>query len=210
MIHPDTEIRFVNPQIGFGVFATRDIPKGTITWARDPLDLAFTDAEVERLGPLYRATLDKYSFVDGIGEHVLCWDIARYLNHSCNAACLAAGYGFELAVRDIAAGEELCDDYGTLNLLESFECLCNHPECRGTVGPQDFERYADLWDEKLRSAFGLIQELAQPLMPLVAPHEKAAIGAGIADPAKIASCRAHFWNGQSVRRRKKVPWPRRA
>lgn len=200
----------MNERIGFGVFATRPLPKGTITWARDPLDLAFTDAEVERLGPLYRATLDKYSFVDGVGEHVLCWDIARYLNHSCEAACLAAGYGFELAVRDIAVGEELCDDYGTLNLLAPFECLCDSPDCRGMVGPEDAERYADLWDEKVRAAFALIHGLPQPLMPLVPPHEKAAITAGLADPAKIASCREHFWHGQPVRQRKRVRWPRRA
>lgn len=31
VIHPDTELRFVNPDIGYGVFATRFIPKGSIT-----------------------------------------------------------------------------------------------------------------------------------------------------------------------------------
>ena len=32
MIHPDTELRFISPEIGFGVFATKLIPQGTITW----------------------------------------------------------------------------------------------------------------------------------------------------------------------------------
>ena len=38
MIHPDTELRYVNDAIGYGVFATRHIPCGTITWVRDHLD----------------------------------------------------------------------------------------------------------------------------------------------------------------------------
>ena len=38
MIHPDTELRFINREIGFGVVATRLIRRGTIIWVRDELD----------------------------------------------------------------------------------------------------------------------------------------------------------------------------
>src|SRR5262245_44992186 len=116
MMHPSTELRFVDDQIGYGVFATRPIPRGTITWTRDELDRRFTRQDIDAMSPLYRAILDKYTFVDARGEHVLCWDIARFVNHSCDATCLAPGYEFEIAVRDIAAGEELTDDYGSLNI----------------------------------------------------------------------------------------------
>ncbi|MHC5084588.1 MAG: SET domain-containing protein, partial [Planctomycetota bacterium] len=34
MIHPDTELRKVNETIGYGVFATRHIPKGTILYVK--------------------------------------------------------------------------------------------------------------------------------------------------------------------------------
>ena len=52
MIHPDTELRFANPQIGLGVFATRFlIPKGTITWVRDQLDQALPPAAIAQLPP---------------------------------------------------------------------------------------------------------------------------------------------------------------
>jgi hypothetical protein len=37
MIHPWTELRFINDSIGYGVFATQFIPKGTIVWALDDL-----------------------------------------------------------------------------------------------------------------------------------------------------------------------------
>ena len=38
MLHPHTELRFVSPEIGYGIFATAFIPKGTITWVKDELD----------------------------------------------------------------------------------------------------------------------------------------------------------------------------
>ena len=49
MVHPHTEIRFVNDIIGWGVFASRFIPKGTIIWALDPLDQRFTPEQVATL-----------------------------------------------------------------------------------------------------------------------------------------------------------------
>ena len=96
MIHPDTELRLVDERIGYGVFATRRIPAGTITWIRDALDRGFTRQAIDAMEPAYRAILDKYTFVDAIGEHVLCWDIARFVNHSCDPTCLAPGYDFEV------------------------------------------------------------------------------------------------------------------
>ena len=74
MIHPDTELRFVNPLIGYGVFATRPIPRGTITWVRDRLDQAFTPAQIEQLPPAYHDIVLKYSFIDGNAKFVLCWE----------------------------------------------------------------------------------------------------------------------------------------
>jgi hypothetical protein len=94
VIHPDTELRFVNPDIGYGVFATRLIPRGAITWVRDRLDQAFTPAAVERLPAPYHDIVLKYSFIDAHGRFVLCWDHARYVNHSCDPTCLSAGYDF--------------------------------------------------------------------------------------------------------------------
>ena len=120
MIHPDTELKFVSDEIGYGLFATRRIPRGTITWVRDDFDMAFTHAEVERMSPTYRAIVDKYTFIDARGLYLLCWDLARFVNHACDATCLSAGYDFEIAVRDIEAGEQITDDYGTLNLQHEF------------------------------------------------------------------------------------------
>jgi uncharacterized protein len=183
MIHPTTELRFINETIGYGVFATRFIPRGTITWVRDRLDQTFTPQQILDFGEPYRAILDKYSFRDSRGHSILCWDIARYVNHSCDANCLSAGYDFEIAVVDIDAGEELTDDYGSLNLQTPFNCACSTAECRGQILPEDFLRFTKTWDKRVESVFSLIQRLEQPLWPLV--KEKEAIASAIADPLQF-------------------------
>src|SRR5262244_401942 len=156
MLHPHTELRFINEQIGYGVVATHFIPRGTVTWVRDDFDQTFSLAQVEHMAQLYRDIVAKYCFVDSRGDFVLCWDLARYMNHSCDSSCRSAGYDFELAVRDIHPGEELTDDYGTLNLNEDFMCRCGSGECRRVIMPNDPLKYADVWDAEVAEAFPLI------------------------------------------------------
>jgi hypothetical protein len=187
MIHPFTELRHVNCVIGHGVFATQFIPKGTVTWVGDELDTRFTAAQVAALNPLYHETIEKYTFTDGRGTLVLCWDHARYMNHSCDANCLSAGYEFEIAVRDIAPGEELTDDYGTLNLSEPFACACGSASCRKEVLPSDLENYAEAWDELVQGAFKYIARVPQPLWPLL--KEKAEVELALANPKNLRSIR---------------------
>jgi len=191
MLHPHTELRFINPQIGYGVVATRPIPRGAITWARDDLDQVFPAAQVMGMTPLYRDLMAKYAFVDGKGDFVLCWDLARYMNHSCDPCCISTGYEFELAVRDIQPGEELTDDYGSLNLEYDLTCLCDSAKCRKVLRQGDFLRYADGWDHLIAASFRLISAVPQPLWPFV--KNKDAVQAALVGRTPIASCREnHF------------------
>jgi hypothetical protein len=77
MLHPHTELRFINPQVGYGVVATRFIPRGTIVWALDDFDRAFSPAEVARMPRFYCTILAKYAYADTSGDYILCWDLAR-------------------------------------------------------------------------------------------------------------------------------------
>lgn len=167
MIHPATELRFVNDTIGYGVFATAFIPAGTITWVRDDLDQTFTRKQADALPSEFHPILDKFTFTDGAGLLVLCWDHARFMNHSCEATCLTAGNDFEIAVRDIQPGEELTDDYGTLNLHEDFTCCCESPRCRRIIRPDDLVRYAAVWDAAVEPLLGRLRLLPQPLWPFL-------------------------------------------
>src|SRR4029077_11071618 len=64
VIHPDSELRFINPVIGYGLFATSLIRKGTLTWVRDDLDQIVSPNLQDSLPPLLAAQLHKYSYVE--------------------------------------------------------------------------------------------------------------------------------------------------
>ena len=167
MIHPDTELQFINDKIGYGVVATKLIPKGTITWALDKLDRIFSPDEVRKLDPLYQAVLDKYTYRNSEGNHILCWDNARFVNHSSKSNCLTTAYEFEIAIRDIYPGEELTDDYGYLNIQEPFEVLPEEGTDRIVVYPDDLLRYYNIWDENLLSSFPDLVHVNQPLFQIL-------------------------------------------
>ena len=180
MIHPDTELRFINSEIGFGVVATRLIPKGTITWVFDSLDQTFSPAQIRALHPQQKVFLEKYCYRDHLGDYVLCGDHARFVNHSFRSSCLSTAYNCELAVRDIQPGEELTDDYGYLNLEAPFDCVPEPGSPRTQVLPDDLLRYHADWDTQLRAAFQHVAALPQPLLPLLEPAHRAQVR-GVAD-----------------------------
>jgi hypothetical protein len=166
MIHPNTEIRFINSVIGYGVVATKFIPAGTITWVLDDLDRAFTPKEYKSMNPIYQGILDTYSYRNSKGNFVLCWDYGRFVNHSFDSNCLTTAYDFEIAIRDIYVGEQLTDDYGYLNISEPFEGIDEGTE-RKVVYPDDLLKYHMVWDEKIDKVFNKIIVLEQPLKPII-------------------------------------------
>lgn len=167
MIHPDTELRFINEKIGYGIVALKPIPMGTITWALDKLDRTFTPEQVGAMDDLYQQVLDKYTYRNAQGNFILCWDNARFVNHSSHSNCLTTAYEFEIAIRDIAAGEELTDDYGYLNLDEPFEVVPEPGSNRHIIYPDDLLRYYPQWDEALLRSFPRIPQVKQPLFDLL-------------------------------------------
>ncbi|MDR5589161.1 SET domain-containing protein [Christiangramia sp. SM2212] len=171
MMHPDTKLKWISDEKGIGVVATKIIPKGTITWVQDELDRVFAPEEPESYKPMAREMLEKYSFRNRKGEHVLCWDIAKYVNHSFKSNCLSTAYNFEVAIRDIQIDEELTDDYGYLNLTESFV-----PEDEGTerkkVNPDDTLKLYREWDAILEPLFSELEKLDQPLYELLSDKLK--------------------------------------
>lgn len=166
MIHPKTELRFINSEIGYGVVATEFIPAGTITWVLDKLDREFTPLEIQGMDDLYRNIIDIYTFRNNEGNFILCWDNGRYVNHSFNSNCLTTAYDFELAIRDILPGEQLTDDYGYLNIPEPFKAADEGTK-RKVVYPDDLLKYYKVWDKKLLRVFDRIPKLDQPLLSLI-------------------------------------------
>ncbi|HEY9909156.1 MAG TPA: SET domain-containing protein [Thermosynechococcaceae cyanobacterium] len=191
MIHPWTELRFINDSIGYGVFATQFIPKGTIVWALDDLDQRFSEAEVAQLDPILRERLLKYCYRDEVGQYILCWDSARYVNHSFNSSCIATPYKLELAARDIRPGEELTDDYSYFNLDRPFRCLPEPGTTRRVIQPEDFLTDYPTWDRKAAAALRHFYRVAQPLQHLIDRRHRdkiTAIAAGKATMDSMLTC----------------------
>lgn len=187
MIHPHTELRFITPEIGYGVVATQFIPAGTITWVLDELDREFTPQQFTEMAPPFQNVLDTYSYRNSKGNYVLCWDHGRFVNHSFKSNCLSTAYDFEIAVRDIHPGEQLTDDYGYLNVDTPFQ-PSEEGTKRKTVYPDDLEHYHKKWDKKIAAVFPKIATLPQPLAQLLPKKTKeriATITAGSEEPESI-------------------------
>jgi len=66
-------------------------------------------------------------------------DLVVHINHSCDANIGFEGVAY-VAMRDIAAGEELCHDYALARTAPySMECRCGAADCRGTVTGDDWK-----------------------------------------------------------------------
>ena len=130
---------------GRGVYAARAIRKNTwiVEYTGERIshaeaDMRYDDDNMDR----------HHTFLFTIDEHV-CIDAfiggneARFVNHSCDPNCetvLAEKEIHIVALRDIAAGEELTYDYGyTLDdesveeALRRYPCRCGTAACRGTI-----------------------------------------------------------------------------
>jgi hypothetical protein len=174
MIHPLTELRYISDEKGYGLVAKQFIPKGTITWVQDKLDIILTNEALSKLGNEYMNIIDTYTFRDNKGNYILCWDNGKFMNHSFNSNCLTTAYNFEIAIRDISAGEELTDDYGYLNITVPFEGIVEECE-RKVVYPDDLLRYHKTWDAKIGRSLPFINNVDQPLGLFLSSETKAKI-----------------------------------
>ena len=193
-MHPDTEIKFINEKMGYGVVAKKFIPKGTITWVQDELDQIFTAQQVENMSPHAQEMMDKYSFRNNKGNYVLCWDISKYVNHSFRSNCLSTAYDFEIAVRDIQPGEQLTDDYEYLNVTEPFPAQDEGTE-RTVVYPDDLLNYHQEWDDQIEQAFQSLKKVEQPLENLISPAIREKVDAVVKGRRKIDSIINLFYQG---------------
>ncbi len=169
MMHPSTELRHIDPELGFGVFATSRLPKGTITYVWDPLEIEIRPDDPSLQEPALRASIDRFSYIDPHGVRIVSWDHAKYVNHCCQSNTMSTAYGFEIAVRDIEAGEQVTDEYGMFNLREPMKLRCSSGPCRGEVRAADLERFCLVWDEQIKAALELVEHVHQPLWPLIDP-----------------------------------------
>lgn len=164
MLHPDTELRIKNQEIGYGVFASNFIPIGTIVYIMDALEILIPPGHPKINDPSYKDVLETYSYIDPDGNFILSWDLAKYINHCCHCNILSTGYGFEIAIRDIKDGEEITDDYGAFNFKKQIDLICNHKDCRKLIKSDDLDQYHLFWDVRIKKALEKFKNVDQPLL----------------------------------------------
>lgn len=164
MIHPDTELRKINDTIGYGVFATCDIPKGTILYVKDPLEIEMSPRQFDCIDVQYQIIIDWFSYIDERGYRIVSWDIAKYVNHRCEPNSISTGYGFEIAIKDIAKDEEITDEYGIFNLPVPLSCCCGSKNCRRVVSDSDWDIYGTVWNKCAKDALKALRHVEQPLL----------------------------------------------
>ncbi len=187
MVHPDTEIRLIDPKIGYGIFATKRIPEGTIVYVRDKLEIQISEEEFENYNEIYKNLIRKYSYIDKNGYRILSWDLAKYVNHCCDPNTVITGYGFEIAIRDIEPGEEITDEYAFFNLDKEEEVFCEKKNCRKRIKPEDFETYYQEWDEKIKKTLPKIFIVEQPLFVYIDKNTKKELEEFRKDPSNYKS-----------------------
>lgn len=118
---------------GMGLFAAEDIPEGTVMWVFDPrIDRVIRQEEMSDAPELVLEYIDKYAWVGSDGHWHIGIDNDKFCNHSVNPN---KGFVHEdntfVALRDIAKGEEITEDYSTycsgfeeFNFVRSADELC--------------------------------------------------------------------------------------
>ncbi|MEQ6118090.1 SET domain-containing protein [Reichenbachiella sp. MALMAid0571] len=187
MIHPNTELKYIQDTVGYGVFATQDIPEGTIVYVKDSLELVISPTDYLMHSNDVKEMIDKYSYMDQNGDRIVSWDFAKYVNHCCNCNTISTGYGFEIAIRDIKKGEQITDEYGIFNLESDMVLLCGESGCRKTIGPNDFDTYYKDWDKKIVKSIGKLFQVDQPLMAFVESETRSELDSFFENPESYKS-----------------------
>ncbi|MGE3681795.1 MAG: SET domain-containing protein [Bdellovibrionales bacterium] len=128
MDNPKVSLRRTK-RYGRAVFANKPIRKGEVIAVYD--------------GEIYDNDFDDWT--DDLYDHTIQFDkdkwrdskgLARYINHSCDPNCGIRDLFKVVAMRSIAAGEEITWDYEMTekNPDWKMKCRCGSPLCRRIIG----------------------------------------------------------------------------
>jgi uncharacterized protein len=173
MIHPLARLLPAAEHIGDGMFATGPIPRGTIVWTQDCLDQVFSPEAFDALPPALHEAVDRYAHLDAERNRILCWDEGRYINHDCNPSLRGVGPWFQVARRDLVAGDQLTCDYAECNVHPALHCSCDTSLCRGKIHASDLVELGPGWDAEARDLAAVAATLDQPLWPYLLDPEQA-------------------------------------
>jgi SET domain-containing protein len=146
---------------GRGLYAVEPIAKGEVVAIKGG---HLVDTATMRRLP---ETLQNSEIQIAAGVHLVALEEEEYepvmlfLNHSCEPNLGVDGNIVFVAMRDIAAGEELTTDYALFDDCDdAMTCQCGTPSCRGTITGRDWRRpelqarYAGYFSNYLQQQIG--------------------------------------------------------
>lgn len=209
MMHPDSEVQDIDISRGTGVVATRHIPEGTLVWIPGETDQILSLQQVSAMPEKRKAYLADFAYLTNEGTYIVSNDIARFVNHSCDANCLSvAGLEISIAVRDIQEGEEITEDYGLYYANGGFEnCICGSSACRHNVSKDDVRQYGEEWDRKIFTSFSLVATVKQPLWPYISLSVREQIEAILTHEIDFPSCKTLKCSPAYLQQAGELLWP---
>jgi len=106
------------PNAGLGLFAKNEISRGTVVWQRTVATFKIIEREIAATLPEQaQAFLRRYATLRPDGWNLAC-DNARFINHAENSNLAYDHFGNVVALRKIAAGEEMTENYTSLGEIE--------------------------------------------------------------------------------------------
>jgi len=138
-VSPKAEIRS-SPIRGRGLFATGKFRIGEVVYVMGGYVFTRQSSEAAGPGPLFRRSEIQIAGNLFIGAtHPDDCMIAS--NHSCDPNTAVQGQIVFVALRDIAAGEELTHDWATTDdAVYAIECRCGSAACRRIITGKDWQQ----------------------------------------------------------------------
>ncbi|MBI5666403.1 MAG: SET domain-containing protein-lysine N-methyltransferase [Chloroflexi bacterium] len=135
---PRLEVRPLAEKGYYGVFAREAIPAGEllVMWA----GRLMTREQFDRLPPLQRSR--SVQVEEELYLVPMRTEAGDFVNHSCNPNAGLSGQIALVALREIAAAEEITYDYAMTDgsPYDEFDCCCGAPDCRGRIRGDDWQR----------------------------------------------------------------------
>lgn len=139
------------PGAGRGLFVTEAVVKGSVVIAPDRIDRMMHRRELDKLPKDSIENLSSVRWFEDWHTISVDWPDECYLNHS-DTPNLLWHLGFNFALRDLVAGEELFLDYRYLLGTNESSGFCDSVTGREVIGLS--------WDDNVRnSAQALLQLL---------------------------------------------------
>src|SRR5690606_23332879 len=136
---PKTEVKD-SPIKGKGLFAKENINKGELIFIKSGhiVDCDTADKLEAELGEYCLQITDDFMLCPTTSEEVQ--NTAIYINHSCDPNVGPEGQVSFVAMRDVAAGEELCYDYAMTTARDyEMKCNCGSLKCRKVITGDDWK-----------------------------------------------------------------------